>query len=190
MRPVTEHVPNVERTARARRSILEAAARLFGADGYDAVGIRDIASAAEVNPALITRHFGSKENLFLEAVNPGERWERLLDGPIADLGPRVVESVLRDRRDGLEVFGATIRASARSDIRDHLRSSIVQQFATPLIERLPGPDAELRAHLFAAQLIGLMTALTVYDDGSLMDAPTADVVALYGGGLQRLLTGP
>lgn len=50
-----------DRTARAR--IRDEALRLFGEAGADAVAIRDIAEAASVSPALVVRHYGSKEGL-------------------------------------------------------------------------------------------------------------------------------
>ncbi|MGH3095140.1 MAG: TetR/AcrR family transcriptional regulator [Streptosporangiales bacterium] len=50
-----------DRTARAR--IRDEALRLFGERGTDAVTLRDIAMAAGVSPALIVRHYGSKDGL-------------------------------------------------------------------------------------------------------------------------------
>lgn len=50
-----------DRTARAR--IRDEALRLFGDHGPDAVTVRDIAAAAGVSPALVVRHYGSKDGL-------------------------------------------------------------------------------------------------------------------------------
>lgn len=47
-----------------RQSLLAAARRRFAADGYVATTVRDIASDAGVNVALINRYFNSKEGLF------------------------------------------------------------------------------------------------------------------------------
>ncbi|HET9874415.1 MAG TPA: helix-turn-helix domain-containing protein [Mycobacterium sp.] len=55
-----------DRTARAR--IRDEALRLFAERGPDAVTMRDIAAAARVSPALLVRHYGSKEGL-VEAVD-------------------------------------------------------------------------------------------------------------------------
>lgn len=56
------HLPaSDDRTARAR--IRDEALRLFASDGPDAVTMRDIAGAAGVSPALLVRHYGSKEGL-------------------------------------------------------------------------------------------------------------------------------
>jgi AcrR family transcriptional regulator len=58
--------PEDDRTARAR--IRDEALRLFGERGPDAVTIRNIASAAGVSPALVVRHYQSKDGL-REAVD-------------------------------------------------------------------------------------------------------------------------
>lgn len=46
--------------------LLDAAERLFGEQGYDAVGMRALAQEAKVNLAAATYHFGSKKALFVE----------------------------------------------------------------------------------------------------------------------------
>jgi len=43
--------------------ILQKAEKLFSIKGYDATTVRDIAESAEVNPAMISYYFGSKEKL-------------------------------------------------------------------------------------------------------------------------------
>jgi AcrR family transcriptional regulator len=58
--------PSDDRTARAR--IRDEALRLFAEHGPDAVTLRDIAASAAVSPALIVRHYGSKDGL-REAVD-------------------------------------------------------------------------------------------------------------------------
>lgn len=41
----------------------------FTASGYDGVGVREIAAGAGVTAMLVNRYFGSKEQLFAEAVD-------------------------------------------------------------------------------------------------------------------------
>ncbi|MBT2501687.1 hypothetical protein J7E22_03955 [Curtobacterium sp. ISL-83] len=47
-----------------------------------------------------------------------------------------------------------------------------------------------RAHLFAAQLDGLLTALTLRQDATLRSVPPQTLIAWYGPMLQQALTGP
>jgi AcrR family transcriptional regulator len=55
--PTTEHIDKKE-------VILREAEKLFGEQDFDAVSIRDLAKAANVNIAMISYYFGSKEKLF------------------------------------------------------------------------------------------------------------------------------
>lgn len=58
--PTPEPV-DADRTARAR--IRDAALHLFGDRGFSATTVRAIAEAADVSPALVVHHFGSKQGL-------------------------------------------------------------------------------------------------------------------------------
>jgi TetR/AcrR family transcriptional regulator, regulator of cefoperazone and chloramphenicol sensitivity len=62
------NVRSVRDDLTARASIRNAALRLFADHGPDAVTVRAIASAANVSPALVLHHFGSKAGL-REAVD-------------------------------------------------------------------------------------------------------------------------
>ena len=51
-----------------REVILSTAMRLFGQKGFEGTSVREIASGADVNPAMISYYFGSKEKLFESLV--------------------------------------------------------------------------------------------------------------------------
>ena len=53
-----------------RESFLAAGRRLFAEKGYDGVTVRDLATAAGFNGALVNYYFGSKEGLYRECVLP------------------------------------------------------------------------------------------------------------------------
>ncbi|GGM62925.1 TetR/AcrR family transcriptional regulator [Microbacterium saperdae] len=65
-----ERLPATQRAGRARNAtatrqrLLDAARSRFARDGYGATTVRDIATDAGVNVALINRYFSSKEGLF------------------------------------------------------------------------------------------------------------------------------
>jgi AcrR family transcriptional regulator len=52
-----------------REAILAAARSAFAERGFDAAPIRQIATAAGVDPALVHHYFGSKEELFRATVD-------------------------------------------------------------------------------------------------------------------------
>src|SRR5450432_2452316 len=51
-----------------REIILSTAMKLFGQKGFEGTSVREIASGADVNPAMISYYFGSKEKLFENVV--------------------------------------------------------------------------------------------------------------------------
>lgn len=65
--------PNAEGAApdTVMRRIEAAAVRLFAADGYEKVSIRDIAQAAGVNSAAISYYFGGKDELYKRVLYTG-----------------------------------------------------------------------------------------------------------------------
>lgn len=170
-----------------REKIIVAAREHFSAVGYEASGVRDIAATAGVNPALVIRHFGSKERLFIDTIGAERSWSDVLEGSLRDIGPRAVRAVFQGHRHGYRAFGAMLRASGRPEVEDALRRSVAEQLWEPLAAALDGPKAALRAHLFCAQLTGLLVALAIYDDELLAEAPVDDVVELYGRPLQDLI---
>ncbi|MDB6086505.1 MAG: TetR family transcriptional regulator [Gammaproteobacteria bacterium] len=93
--------PQVTEKDQMRDAILDVAEQLFSEAGYSATSFRDIASQADVNPALISYYFGTKRSLY-EAVfkrrgsELTERWRELLDAMEARPGnPPTVEEILR-----------------------------------------------------------------------------------------------
>ena len=64
MKPRATPQPAYERETVER--LLDTAERLFGEQGYDGVGMRELAAEARVNLGAATYHFGSKRALYLE----------------------------------------------------------------------------------------------------------------------------
>lgn len=58
--------PNPRRQANVRGAIMSAAEEQFARLGFNAVSIRDIATAAHAHPGSVTYHFGTKANLLRE----------------------------------------------------------------------------------------------------------------------------
>lgn len=52
-----------------REDILDVAERLFAEHGFEAVSVREISKAADINIAMVSYYFGSKEKLYEEVVH-------------------------------------------------------------------------------------------------------------------------
>ncbi len=52
-----------------RDDILDVAEKLFAEQGFEAISVREISKAADINIAMISYYFGSKEKLYEEVVN-------------------------------------------------------------------------------------------------------------------------
>ncbi|MEV4097475.1 TetR family transcriptional regulator [Streptosporangium saharense] len=177
-----------------REAIAEAARTLFTADGFETVGIRAIAARAGVDAALVIRYFGSKERLFLDVMTVDLPVATVMEGPLENLGRALVEHVLdlsSSTSGALAVtsLSALFHASDREPVRQTLRETVERAFAVPLAGRLRGGDAELRAHLVAAQIGGLLTSLHVVRDPVLTEAPRQTLISWYGPAVQHLIDG-
>src|SRR6516162_3022185 len=64
-----------EKFAESRKRILDAAATLFRETGFDGIGLSDIMKAAGLTHGGFYGHFGSKEDLEAQALDP---WPRSL----------------------------------------------------------------------------------------------------------------
>jgi AcrR family transcriptional regulator len=171
-----------------RERIRRAATTLFHERGYSRTSVRRIAELAEADPALVIRHFGSKELLFLETVQVDWSDEPLLAVPVEQLGARFVEVLLDIADPTRSAYLALVRGSSEPQIAERLRAAHERAFVEPLRARLTGEDADLRARLAAALTGGLLYSLWVVEDAELAAAQRAAVVNRYGALLQQLIT--
>lgn len=75
----------------SREKLIEAATPLFAQKGFAAVSIRELATAAGINSALISYHFGGKEGLYAA----------VLEHQFSRIG-RILEKVMEARLQPLE----------------------------------------------------------------------------------------
>jgi AcrR family transcriptional regulator len=93
-----------------RRRLIEAAVRVFGESGYDAVGTRDLAEAAGANQAAIPYYFGGKDGLHKAAAEDvaaagraafAPLRERMKAAPVESLGREALADLVRAAFGGL-----------------------------------------------------------------------------------------
>src|SRR5215213_7789350 len=155
--------PRGRNAAATRQAILDSARWCFSHEGYDQVGVRDIAARAGADPALVSRYFGSKEGLFAEAVTAKFDLSELFAGDRAMLGERLARYVLQKKTtsNGYDPLVALLRSSSSEVAGGMLRDALVDGFVRPLAARLDGPDAMSRAELAGSMLLGLLVYRTI-----------------------------
>jgi AcrR family transcriptional regulator len=183
-------------SADTRGQILDAARAAFGERGFDGATMRDIAARAGVDPALVHHYYGTKQQLFMAAMQFPIDFPAVMAmamaGPPELVGENVVRAVL-----GAWESPATaplILGIVRSATTDPIAAGMLQQFLTsgPLHEIgsvLEQPDVQLRAVLAGSHLIGLAMARYVIKIEPLASANIETIVRMVGPTIQRYLLG-
>ena len=152
-------VPRLRNAAATRQAMLAAARRHFARESYENVGLREIAADAGVDPALVSRYFGSKEQLFQEALRGDER--HILQGVTRDQLPAHLAGLLMDGGVSCEATAAKVdkllillRSATSQKAAQIVRESVHQDMLGPIAQIIGGEEAELRAGLCLAILMG------------------------------------
>ena len=181
------------RSQATRERIIEAARATFAAHGYDGATLRNIATKADANVALVIRYFGSKEELFATVVDFNLRLPPLQQLDRSMLGERMVAhflTVWEDDRSGRELV-ALLRAAVSHEKAKERMQQIFHAQLLGAIESLgfDPEEAAMRASLIASQMLGfaLIRYVLEFETGSL-DRKTT-VLAL-GHTIQSYLSAP
>ncbi len=179
-----------------RGRILDAARAAFGERGFDGATIRDIAARAGVDAALVHHYFGTKQQLFVAAmempVDFATAVPALLNGPEDRLGERFVAFVLGlwERPEVRPLLQGVIRSASTDPVAAAmLRRLLAEGPLLALTTVLDRPDAAVRASLAGSQLIGLAFARLVVGVEPLASMDRDAVARAVGPSIQRYLTG-
>ena len=148
--------PRPRNAAATRTAILEAASKRFAAESYEQVGMRDIARDVGVDPALISRYFGSKEDLF-RAVLDDCSGDELMEGDRATFGERMADDLVYGpaKDDDLAWLLIMLKSAGSPKAAEIVQQLSVECFYQPFTEWLGGPDAPIRARILAGILMGV-----------------------------------
>ncbi|MBB3051696.1 AcrR family transcriptional regulator [Prauserella isguenensis] len=179
-----------------RTALLEAARAEFADGGYTGATVRAIATRAGVDAAMVNHWFGSKDQLFAEAVLQLPFDLSDVVATVTSYGrDRLGEGIVRtfvglwDGAGG-DRFTAVIRSvTSSSDALDTLRGVLVAKVIGPVVATAAADRPELRASLCASQVVGLGMARYVARFEPLSSADPDTVVAAVAPTLQRYLTG-
>jgi len=199
---VADQAASKQRTGRRRGSpdtraaVLKAAKNEFATKGFDRATMRGIAAVAGVDAALVHHYFGSKDDLFLAAMeipfDPRAVIPALAEDGVDDLGHRIATTfvTLWDVEENRLPLVAMFRAAmTNEETSTLLRNGLARLVLDTMSQVLDVPDGRMRAQLVVSQLLGLALVRYVLALEPLASMPPADVVAAVGPTLQRYLDG-
>lgn len=179
-----------------RNRILVAARAAFGELGYDGATIRGVAGRAGVDPALVHHYFGTKQRLFVTAMevplDVAAVIPRALEGPPDQLGERIARYVLElwDSPAMHPLMLGIVRSAATDPVAaDMFRQVLAEGPFLAMAQATDRPDAPLRATLVGAQLVGLAMARYIVKVDPIAAVDPEVLVRAIGPTLQRYLTG-
>lgn len=158
---------------RTRAAILAAAQEAFSVRGYSDTGVREITAAAGVNPALVSRYFGSKERLYEEALSALLGAELIVDLQRETFGESVVALLTSAQRSQRNPLPMMMLASADPTARAITDRLLKQLFVEPLGRWYGSERGAGKAACFSA----LASGLTVYRELYPLEAFGPDMTA-------------
>ncbi|MFD8969403.1 TetR family transcriptional regulator [Streptomyces sp. NPDC059568] len=159
--------------AATRDAILHSAVVAFTRAGYDGVGVREIAQGAGVTAMLVNRYFGSKEQLFAEAVDVSFAPRTVVTagtpgtvdpGATGDPGTlsrdiaRSLTARTAPESDHLDPFLLMLRSASNPRAAEIMRAATERHVGQDLRDLLPGADATERAER-AELVLSLITGV-------------------------------
>ena len=125
--------------------------------------MREIGADARVDPALIVRYFGSKEELFKSILDDCKDAEEVWSGDRGTFGERVAREIASDseRSDGFEDILIALRATASPRACGLAREAFVGGLLEPMAAWLGGRDAVARARMLTVLFMGGVVTLAI-----------------------------
>jgi AcrR family transcriptional regulator len=154
--------------------MLVAARRRFLEESYENVGLRDIAGEVGVDVALVSRYFGSKEELFKEVLREGKASKFDIARTAGDL-PAFLADIATDiesEEDHVHLARLLIilRSASSPQAAEIVRTCVQDDMLRPFARLLGGDQAERRASLAMALMMGTtimrsILCVTALEDG-------------------------
>ncbi|THV27269.1 TetR family transcriptional regulator [Glycomyces paridis] len=182
-----------------RAEILAAARRLFAEEGFESVSMRRIAAEAGVDPSLIHHYFGSKDDLFLAAIelpmDPAPEVEGVLKGQdLEGAGGRLMHAFVAiwdgPHQDKLL---AMVRSSLSKPAMAFVLRQLFEHRIVTTVERTLGDQVDhipVRAGFIGSQVFGLVVTRYILKLEPLASLNAEELAETVGPTIDRYLTMP
>lgn len=178
-----------------RAEVLAAARASFAEKGFRGTTIRAVAASAGVDPALVHHYFGSKDDLFVAAlqipVDPREVLAPVVAAGPDGAGERLLRTFLGvwDDPEVQPALVALVRSIMSDDTGGLVREAFIPVVIGPVLASLVADRPEARIPLVVSQMVGLIVTRYVVGIPQMAAMPADDVVARVAPVLQHYLTG-
>jgi AcrR family transcriptional regulator len=165
--------------AATRDAILESAIHNFARAGYDGVGVREIANEAGVTAMMVNRYFGSKEQLFAEAVETSFAVPAVIAAHSDEfLHEAAVALVARTDpgADPLAPFLIMLRSVSNPRAVEIVRDAIERHVGTRLARQLPEPGRPIRTEVMLSVIAGVLLMRRAVGTSALNEADPDQLV--------------
>jgi AcrR family transcriptional regulator len=168
--------------------ILSAARERFAETGYEGATIRAIAADANIDPSMVMRYFGNKEQLFAAAAEFDLRFPDLTGIERSEVGAAMVAHFLARWEDDDALIVLLRSATTNAEAAQRMKGIFAAQLL-PAIEKLVPDDAPRRAGLIATQVLGMALCRFVLRIPPIVAMPRDELIDWLGPTLQRYLDG-
>ena len=177
-----------EQRRRTEARILDAAAGVFVADGYERTTIRAVASAAGVDAGLVMHYFGSKQELYRRVIEVAPVPE--VSGTPAEAAEQIL-ATLADRLASTPVASlALLRSMLTNPEAASAASAGIARYEAQIAQAIPAGDADLRAAIISAITIGVTVSRHLIKSDELATADPAQIISLLRPGVLSLTAPP
>ena len=175
--------------AETRERILAVAREHFARQGYDRTTIRSIASAAQIDPSMVMRYFGNKEELFKVAASIDLALPDLSTTPEGEVGRVMTAHFVRTWDSEGTLMALLRRAASDPQAAEQMRSIFATQVAAAVAPLCPDPtQAARRAALVATQLLGIALGRYVLHLPPIVEMDPEEIVTWVAPTIDRYLT--
>jgi AcrR family transcriptional regulator len=173
-------------SAETKAVILAAARERFAESGFERATIRAIAADANIDPSMVMRYFGNKDQLFAAAADFDLDFPDLSDVAADQLGAALVAHFMnRWERD--EALIVLLRSSTTNAEAAQRMQQIFAAQLMPEIAKVNAAEAARSAGLIATQMLGLALCRYVLKLPPIVAMSRDEVVSWLGPTCQRYL---
>jgi AcrR family transcriptional regulator len=178
-----------------RAAVLAAAQAAFAERGFRGTTIRAVAADAGVDPALVHHYFGTKDDLFVAAleipVDPREALAPVIAGGLDGAAERMLRVFLGvwDDPDNRLPLLAVVRGAFDPAGHALFAEGFLPAVLLPIGAALGVDDPARRMPLVASQLIGLIALRYILEVEPVASMGAEEIVAVYAPTIQRYLSG-